>query len=106
MRPAYIRREPLYSFDHSIERGGEDVELVVHVLNWIPGRQARTYGPPERCYPEEPAEIEWTVRFPDGGDAEPMLTPEDASVIEAEAAMRMAELDESERDAYYEREID
>lgn len=98
--------EPLHSFDHSIERGGEDIEIVVHVLSWEPGCPAQTWGPPERCYPEEPAEIDWTACLRGGGEADSLLTPDEAQAIEAEALMRMAELDESERDAYYEREID
>ena len=92
--------DSVHSFDYWIERDGEDVQIVVHVLSWIPGRAARTYGPPERCWPEEPAEIEWTVSFPDGRSAEHLLTPEEAERIEAEAAMTMAELDDAERDAY------
>lgn len=87
-------------FDYWIERDGEDVELVVHVLSWQPGRPARLYGPPEDCYPAEPAEIEWAVSLLDGSSAEHLLTEYDTENIEAEAIMLMTELDRSERDAY------
>ena len=37
---------------------GEDAELLVEVLNFRPAIPAKLYGPPELCYPAEPAEFD------------------------------------------------
>ena len=37
---------------------GEDAELLVEVLNFHPAIPAKLYGPPEHCYPAEPAEFD------------------------------------------------
>lgn len=35
-------------------------EIVpIHISSYSHGSAARTYGPPENCYPEEPPEMEW-----------------------------------------------
>lgn len=36
-----------------------EIDIDVEVLS--PGRAGRYYGPPENCYPDEPAEITWDV---------------------------------------------
>lgn len=37
--------------------GEHDVEIE---YDFSPGRPGVTYGPPERCYPDEPPEVEYT----------------------------------------------
>ena len=89
-----------FNYDFFFFFDGEDIELVVHVLSWTPGKPSYISRPPEDCYPDEPAEIEWTAEYPDGRSAESLLTPEEAERIEAEAILRMSELDTAERESY------
>jgi hypothetical protein len=41
----------------TIELRGGDAEIVVE-YDYFKGSPGRTYGPPERCYPSEPAHVE------------------------------------------------
>jgi hypothetical protein len=43
----------------------DDWTIVVH--EYRPAIPGRTYGPPEDCYPEDPAELDYTV-FNENGD--------------------------------------
>jgi hypothetical protein len=37
------------------------IPAIARVTHYRPGDPGRTWGPPERCYPPEPAELEWVV---------------------------------------------
>jgi len=37
------------------------VDIEIEVTNYYGGDPGRTYGPPELCYPPEPAEIEFEI---------------------------------------------
>ena len=43
-------------FRHTFRSLGLTLEATV--THWYPGAPARLYGPPEDCYPEDPAECE------------------------------------------------
>ena len=48
------------------EDASETLEVTVKA-NYIPGSPGRFSGPPEHCYPEEPAEVELLSIHGDGG---------------------------------------
>jgi hypothetical protein len=53
------------------DREGEPVEVDYRVeASFTPGVPAKTYGPPEKCYPEEPAQIEYTRALELAGENE------------------------------------
>lgn len=37
------------------------IPAKIEILSASPGRPAQTYGPPEKCYPGEPPEIEYRI---------------------------------------------
>lgn len=37
------------------------IPCQIEVTHYIPHQPGRTYGPPEHCYPDEPAEISFDV---------------------------------------------
>ncbi len=39
----------------------QGIPCRVRVLTYIPAKAARTWGPPERCYPDQPEVIEFEV---------------------------------------------
>jgi hypothetical protein len=52
----FMKSELLISLPFTRESGAElDLEIA---CNYFPGDPGRTYGPPEKCYPPEPAEVE------------------------------------------------
>ena len=38
------------------------IPAIADVHHYTPGDPGRTWGPPERCHPPEPEEVEFTVR--------------------------------------------
>ena len=48
---------------------GDGIDAKV-TFDFSPGRPARTYGPPEKCSEEEPADLEITRVIVDGKDYE------------------------------------
>lgn len=48
---------PTGEIEYTLERGEEIIPLTIE-LDYSPIIPARTYGPPEDCYPAEGAEIE------------------------------------------------
>ena len=43
-----------------------EIPLSVIITHYVPATRGRLYGPPEDCYPAEPAEIEFTLLTPGG----------------------------------------
>jgi hypothetical protein len=54
---AYLARKPAKTYTTTIELRGGDAEIVVE-YDYFKGSPGRTYGPPELCYPSEPAHVE------------------------------------------------
>jgi hypothetical protein len=54
---AYLARKPAKIYTTTIEMRGGDAEIVVE-YDYYKGSPGRTYGPPELCYPSEPAHVE------------------------------------------------
>lgn len=77
----------------------QGIPCQVKVTYHTPYRPARTYGPPEHCYPEEPGDLDFDVLDRRGRPApwlERKLTPDDEERIGAE----LLEAIEEERHAY------
>lgn len=66
-------------FETAIEFEGKEVEVEVE-YRYNPGMPGKTYGPPEDCYPDEPAECEVEQIFLKGDatktDIMPKMTTE------------------------------
>lgn len=45
--------------EFNVEINGIYIPVVVE--KYYPGDAGKTYGPPETCYPPEPAEIDWFI---------------------------------------------
>lgn len=43
---------------------------ITVAYTYTPGREAQLYGPPENCWPAEPAEVEIQAAFTDAGEVE------------------------------------
>lgn len=52
------------NFTHTVYCRNEECEGEIEV-SYYPGHAAQTYGPPERCYPADPDEIETPDECPD-----------------------------------------
>ena len=81
--------------------GKTEVEVEIAVLSW--GCAAQTYGPPERCYPAEPPEVEiidaWLLADSDNKDAPRIeLTDAERERIEQEFIENPPEPDYPEYD--------
>lgn len=65
------------------EGAPETLEVTVKA-NYTPGSPGKLYGPPEDCYPEEPAEVELlSIRGDDGFVLDPSeLSSEEQSRLE------------------------
>jgi hypothetical protein len=50
------------SFETTVELEGNEVEVTVE-YSYSPGTPGKFYGPPENCYPDEPAECEVEVIY-------------------------------------------
>lgn len=61
---------------------GDDEDVTIGVLTYNPGDPGCTYGPPERCYPPEPPEVEWVLLGQDGQPMERELSDADTARIE------------------------
>lgn len=75
-----------------------DIPLTVEYRITAPPLPPRTYGPPERCYPAEPAEFE-IVRVLIGGAAVPFDALPDAVQMGIEEQIEIAIPDDIEGDA-------
>ena len=65
----------------------QGIPCLINVTSYYPGYKGWYDGPPERCYPDEPEEIEWEVRDRKGYQApwlERKLTKADRIRIENE----------------------
>jgi hypothetical protein len=54
---AYLARKPAKTYTTTIELRGGDAEIVVE-YDYYKGDPGRMYGPPELCYPSEPAYVD------------------------------------------------
>lgn len=78
-------------------------------VDYTPGTPGRYSGPPEKCYPHEPPEVEITALTVDGKDAMFLLDStmqpeiEEAASIAADEAFEDAR-DQARIDAYRDRE--
>lgn len=70
---------------------GEDEDVTVGVTYFFPGDFGCTYGPPERCYPPEPAEMNWELIDKDGKPVDRDLDDLDIQKIEEEIFKHMTE---------------
>jgi hypothetical protein len=71
------------------------------VTRYVPADPGRTYGPPERCYPPQPAEVEFEV-LDERGRPDPALEAQmddaDTRAVEQEAIAAMEEQAQVDRD--------
>ncbi len=71
---------------HTVLRGEDDDEAEIElkiVGTYRSGRAGRTWGPPERCYEDEPSEAEIDEVLLDGKPWDGKLTPgEEEDVVE------------------------
>lgn len=77
------------SANFSVERDDQEIELVVRG-SYSPGSPGKVWGPPEDCYPPEPAEVEIEEILKDGQPWDGQLTDEEEKAAE-EALMASAE---------------
>jgi len=71
------------SITFHVERDGVEVDLRI-AGRYTPGLEGRTFGPPENCYPSEPAEAEIEALWMGGHPWAGTLTDEEEeAVIEA-----------------------
>ena len=59
-----------------VERDGQEIELSIEG-SYSPGTPGKTFGPPENCYPSEPAEAEIELISFDGQPWTGELTSEE-----------------------------
>lgn len=97
-----------YEIEFSVERDGEEVILTVHgsVSQYVP---AKTWGPPENCYPAEGGEAEIEEILLNGKPWSGELTDKERS--EAEAALQEKAADDDDYDGpdpddYYDSRFD
>jgi hypothetical protein len=53
--------DSIHEFDYEFVLEGEDRYCQVVVYDYRGGEPAQTWGPPERCYPGEPEEMNWSL---------------------------------------------
>jgi hypothetical protein len=56
--------------------GDDEEHYVAVVTSYRAGDPGRIWGPPEHCYPPEPAEIDWELCTPDGKPAPDVVLSE------------------------------
>ena len=61
-----------------------EIPLSAIITHYVPAARGRLYGPPEDCYPAEPAEIEFTLLTPGGVTLGKPDFPDSWDSIEAE----------------------
>jgi len=89
-----------------VERGEEEIELSVEG-RFSPGSPGRLWGPPEKCYPDEPAEAEVEHVFLNGQPWTGELTKaEEEAAVEALLAAGGEDDDGPDPDDYYDSRFD
>lgn len=84
-----MKRDYLFDFLYDLD---EETSVTVYVTDVDFGSPGQTWGPPERCYPPEPAEICWHAVNEDG--KEPALTNSQIEAIEELAWEKAQDLQE------------
>lgn len=85
-----------YGIELDVYLGDDEEEhYVAAVTYFFPGDPGQIWGPPERCWPPEPPEIEWELRNPDGKAAPAVVLSEQRIDSITQELMRKA-LDEKD----------
>jgi hypothetical protein len=77
------------------------VPCKVRVTYYVPADPGRTYGPPERCYPPQPAVVDFDVLDEQGrpdSALESRMDDADTRAVEQEAITAMEEQIQADRD--------
>ena len=97
-----------YTIDFEVERGEEEdykvikLEITGHVSAYVP---AKTWGPPENCYPAEGGEAEIEVILHDGKVWDGELTDSERETVEEMLFQEMQD-DGPDPDDYYDSRCD
>lgn len=79
----------------------QGITCQVRVTHYVPADPGRTYGPPERCYPSQPAVVDFDV-LDEQGRPDPALEAQmddaDVRAVEQEAIAAMEEQIQADRD--------
>jgi hypothetical protein len=85
---------------HQIETWVGEEDAIAVVISLTRGTPGRYSGPPEDCYPDDPPEMEWEVRRPDGRAWTGELSDADEQRIESELWAAIGEQDVRDHDEF------
>lgn len=93
-----------FTYTTTRDDGETEIEITYRVTSW--GRPAKISGPPENCYPDEPAEVEIDAIRLLGTQTEIKLTDAEMERIEDEIYDNLPEDDGPDADYLYDRICD
>jgi 2-methylcitrate dehydratase PrpD len=97
---AYLAQKPAKTYTTTIELRGGDAEIVVE-YDYYKGSPGRTYGPPELCYPSEPAHVEIIAVTYGGVTITDSLSESQLESLEQEIEEHLTAKAEADQCAYY-----